>query len=113
MERRKNGRNGIVDIFRLLYALVIMTGHSVTVGVISPFPFEPVGILVEFFFFLSGYFTCVEFEKKREADVTDYMHNGLEYTVKKFKVFVPYLAISVIFSYSLVIISVFKNWGVL
>ncbi len=76
-----HARNGIVDGFRLLYALVIMTGHSVTVGVTSPFPFEPVGILVEFFAFLTGYFTCLSFSN-RCSETNRYFENALRYTIK-------------------------------
>ena len=108
--KKADGRNGAVDIFRLLYAIVIMTGHLVTVGMVAPFPFAPVGILVEFFLFLTGYFTCVSFLRKA-SEPTDYFSNGLKYTLKKFKPLVPYLVVSVGLSYSINIIFEIQNGG--
>jgi len=108
---RAKARNGVVDTYRLLYALVIMTGHSVTVGVSSPFPFEQVGIFVEFFLLLTGYFTCETLSKK-ETKPGEWFTDSLKYTFRKFKPLFPYVAFSVLISYSIVLYPQCKMGGI-
>ena len=108
-ELQTKKRNGVIDTFRFLYALVIMAGHSVTVGVKSPFPFEPVGILVEFFLFLSGFLACESFSKNSTVNNLEYFDVAIKSTIKKFRPFVPYLVISVCLSYSLIYKDIFKG----
>lgn len=95
MQKRATKRNWIIDIYRFLFALVIMTGHAVNVGMEAPFPFAGVGIFVEFFYLITGYFTLNHISNKIPFVVGDRMLESLRYTFRKFSVFLPYLAISV------------------
>ncbi len=96
---KKNKRNGTIDIYRLLFALAIMAGHATNLGLQAPFPFAGVGIFVEFFFLLTGYYTYQHFSNHELADSTDWLKNSLCYTIRKFMPMMPYLAISVLARY--------------
>ncbi len=95
MQTEKTKRNGLIDIYRFLFALVIMTGHSVNVGMEPPFPFAGVGIFVEFFFLLTGYFTYSQISKMKPIEIGERMQESLRYTFRKFSAFFPYLLVSV------------------
>ena len=62
-ERKENGRNGLIDIYRLLMAVIIMVFHSYHLYKIKQYPFMYGRIFVEAFFALSGYFAVCHFEK--------------------------------------------------
>ncbi len=93
------GRNAIVDIFRFIFCVIIMTSHSVVFGMKGDFPFSVVGTFVEFFYILTGFYTCRHFENIGEIQSNKWILNGLKYTVKKYFLLFPYLLISVGIAY--------------
>lgn len=95
-------RNRRIDILKLLYAVVIMAGHSVTVGVTGAFPFQHIGILTEFFMIVTGYYTCVHFEMTRSDQCNDSrtgINDPICYTLRKFKPLIPFIVISTAIRY--------------
>lgn len=54
-------RNGMVDIWRFVFCLLIMAHHMYHIGIERIYPFQSAWIYVEFFFILSGYFTGKHF----------------------------------------------------
>ena len=60
-----NNRNGIIDIYRLIMAIIIMIFHSYHLYEIESWPFMYGRVFVEAFFALSGYFTVCYFEKSK------------------------------------------------
>lgn len=96
-------RISIVDLWRFVAAIMIMVHHLYYLGE----PFEGndfrgkfAWICVEFFLILTGYFTYSHFNSHRE-DGKDIFKAGIEYTIKKFKVFLPYTTIAVTLDYIL------------
>lgn len=65
MGKPKNNRNGIIDIYRMIMAIIIMIFHSYHLFAIKDYPFLYGRIYVEAFFALSGYFAVHYFEKNR------------------------------------------------
>ena len=106
-------KNGIIDVYRLLFAFVIMAGHSVTIGMVPPFPFAGVGIFVEFFYLITGYYTILHFNKCETKASTEWIGESLRYTVKKFVAFYPYVMISVALMYLYGIVVALWSGGVL
>lgn len=96
---KEKKRNGLIDLYRLLFALVIMAGHSVNIGMEPPFPFAGVGIFVEFFYLLTGYYTILHFNKQMPRESSEWMGESLKYTFKKFVTLIPYVIISVAMIY--------------
>lgn len=105
-------KNGTIDIYRLLFALVIMAGHSVTIGMKPPFPFAGVGIFVEFFYLLTGYFTLLHFDRQLPRISSEWIAESLRYTWKKFKAFFPYVSVSVSLIYLNSMIRILQDRGV-
>ncbi len=106
-----NGKNGLIDIYKLLFAIVIMTGHSVNVGMKPPFPFAGVGIFVEFFYLLTGYFTCKHFMRTDNIKSQEWIIVSLKYTYYKMKKIFPYIVLSVSLRYTYDALAVLKSGG--
>ncbi len=87
-------RNGMVDIYRLIFILLIMTHHLYISG-----PFESAWIYVEFFFILTGYYTMKHYAGREEASFEDRAHEAIAYTLRKFKRIMPYVVIAVLLEY--------------
>lgn len=106
-----NKKNGVIDIYRLLFALIIMAGHSVLIGMVPPFPFAQIGIFVEFFYLITGYYTIVHFSKQTSSTSSEYILKSLQYMLKKFAVFFPYVIVSVALRCLYGIISTLRSGG--
>jgi peptidoglycan/LPS O-acetylase OafA/YrhL len=103
---KPNSRIGMVDIYRLLFIFLIMKHHLYIPGG----HFQSAWIYVEFFFILTGYFTALHFDKlfhtNQFSSISDKQKYVLSYSFHKFKNFIPYILIAVIFEYSLSVLSV-------
>lgn len=102
-------RNGMVDIYRLIFILLIMAHHLY----VSDAPFESAWIYVEFFFILSGYYTMKHYAGMEEASLEDRSFEAVTYTLHKFKRFMPYVAIAVLLEYGCVYIAGYITSGYL
>lgn len=101
MERSSHTRNGIIDIYRLVMAVIIMVFHSYHLFSIENYPFYYGRIFVEGFFALSGYFTVCYFEKRKMkigGGTKEVVISSLKYTFNKYKAFFPYTFITVFVS---------------
>ena len=94
-------RNGIIDIFRLVAVLVLMDNHLGMAGAASFFV-TPC-IMVDFFFYLTGYLTYRHFDLERDkyvnASAEDKSKEALFYSLNKFKGFMPLVFIVVVAQY--------------
>lgn len=106
-----NKKNGMIDLYRLLFALVIMAGHSVNIGMEPPFPFAGVGIFVEFFYLLTGYYTVSHFDKQISQTSSEWIGKSLHYTLWKFVAFLPYVIVSVAMLYLYGIVMGLRSGG--
>lgn len=98
-ERKENDRNGLIDIYRLLMAVIIMVFHSYHLYEIKQYPFMYGRIFVEAFFALSGYFTVCHFEKaKLMGGHSNAVVEAIKYTIKKYRAIFPYTFIAVLAS---------------
>ena len=59
--RERVQRNGMIDIWRFIFALLIMGHHMYHLDIGESYLFQSAWIYVEFFFMLSGYFTAKHF----------------------------------------------------
>ena len=89
----------IIDLWRFIAAILIMIHHLYLLG----YSFEErqyLGyfslIFVEFFFIITGYFTCLHFERTENKDI---FKSSLEYLVYKFLPFLPYTTIAITLQY--------------
>ncbi len=64
----KRGRNGLIDLYRFLFSLVVVKSHSLFVFG-GPY-FGPGRVCVEFFFVLSGYLFVSFLEKSKERSIS-------------------------------------------
>lgn len=62
---KETGRNGLIDIYRLMMAFIIMIYHSYHLYEIGSYPFKEGRIFVEAFFALSGYFAVCHFKNQK------------------------------------------------
>lgn len=90
----KKSKHNQIEMLRFLFAVLIMvfhahlfngTGHPIKLG----------HVFVEFFFFLSGYFTYDHVVRKCKEDSSFYKKQkyAFTYTLAKFKRFMPYMLI--------------------
>jgi len=84
----------IIELWRFIASIIIMTHHLFGLG-IEKYPFKNGSIYVEFFFILTGYFTMKHFEKYTVDSIDEAFKNSMQYTIKKFKSFMPYVLVSV------------------
>ena len=88
-------RNGMVDIYRLLFIFLIMAHH-----LYLDIPFASAWVYVEFFFILSGYFTMKHYALGVERkSVEEKASETITYTLHKFKRIMPYVVIAVLLEY--------------
>lgn len=112
-----NYRQSIVDLWRFIASLLIMSFHVwagyiyISSGV--EYPFQTAWIYVEFFFILSGYFTILHFEKIEVHSLEDAAKNSIYYTIKKYFMFFPYVVVATSIYYFLECISEECTIGVL
>lgn len=86
----------IVDIWKLIGMLLIMAHHITIIGVSGEYIFKSAWIYVELFFIFTGYFTVKHFSLNIGNDCVD---AAVKYTIKKFKVFLPYSTIGIVLTY--------------
>lgn len=88
-------RNGMVDIYRLLFIFLIMAHH-----LYLSFLFADAWIYVEFFFILSGYFTMKHYVAGEWKSIEEKAEEAITYTLRKFKRIMPYVVVAVLLEYS-------------
>lgn len=102
MVNNKSTRTAIVDLWKFIAAIMIMIHH---LYYLSPafegkdYPGYFSWIYVEFFFILTGYFTCRHFARQDRQD--NIVRSSLSYTWHKFKPFLPYTTIAITLQYLL------------
>lgn len=103
-------RNTVLDLWRFIFALLIMTHHLYHIGwsYEDPYHWFLAWIFVEFFFILTGYLTCKHFLTN---DYSNKPQIAFEYTIKKFKTYIPYASIAIITQYLLDGIFYYNNDG--
>lgn len=102
--RGKNKRVSIIEFWRFVAIIVIMSHHAFKLGLNISFAFSSMGwMYADFFFILMGYYTYKHFEDNK----CDYK-GAVQYIVRKFKGFFPYSAAAVITIY---IIDAFRLRG--
>lgn len=94
-----------VELYRFIFAVIIMIFHAHNINNGQGHPIPLGHVFVEFFFFLTGYLTYMSLIRKMKKDqcMDGY---PLQYTLLKFKRFIPYIAMTAIFY---VTISMFCN----
>ena len=91
----KEKRQGIIDLWKFIVAMVIMAHHLyVIVG--GWLPWRGGWIYCEFFYIITGYYTCRHF---MSVEATDRPKAAMEYIIRKFSVFFPYTTAAVILTY--------------
>lgn len=102
---KNNKRISVLGLIKFLAAIAIVF-HHICIGA----RYVNLYILVEFFFFVSGYFTFKHFRKKENCGKTseEKAKIAFSYTVNKFKPFIPFVLIAVILKY---IILLLRNNG--
>lgn len=89
-------RNGEIDLFRFLFAIIILLGHTYhTFGMKNVMPRS--GICTEYFFLVTG---CLMAKKastlSRNLTDEEIAHNTWQYIMRKIKTFLPYYVMSFI-----------------
>lgn len=87
MNDRKDNR---IELYRFIFAVIIMVFHAHNINNGQGHPIPLGHVFVEFFFFLTGYFTYAGLAKKPK-DNMELKSYPLQYTIKKFKRFRPYI----------------------
>ena len=102
LETDAKRKNGIIELFRFLGIVFIMCGHFRQIGLTGlPRPFADTWLYVEFFLILSGFLTAKHFQMKdnRANGITTHVENGIIYTIKKYRKFLPYVVLAVFAEY--------------
>ncbi len=87
-------RNVHVAIWKLIASIMIMFCHIIPLGIISPFyDMYDCRVWVEFFLFVTGYFTAKHF-LKGTVDEIDIGKTAIKYTINKFKRIYPYVILA-------------------
>lgn len=91
MKVHNSSRNGIVDLWRFIACIVIMTNHlyHILPSEIA-YPFENGWIFIVLFFIFTGYFTMSHFKDNREDSLDEKAKRAIQYTINKFTIFLPY-----------------------
>lgn len=99
MNRKSGGRNGIIELFRFVFSLVVVMVH--THGLrpidITAYPFSGGCTAVEFFLIVSGYFAVSNSWKT--ATLNDPVKAAVAYTARSFKKVFPIVVVSVTIHY--------------
>ena len=96
-------KNGIIELFRFLGIAFIMCDHFGQIGLGDlARPFTGTWVYVEFFLILSGFLTAKHFQNKMEDSntISSYISNGVNYTIKKYCKFLPYVFAAVLIEYA-------------
>lgn len=93
----KKTRNGMLDVWRFVFCLLLGMHHLYHIFVPEPYPFKEAWVYVEFYFIVTGYFTAAHFSKIDSAE--NVVEDTISYTYKKFKNLFPYVFIAVTFQY--------------
>lgn len=95
---KNNKRISVLGLIKFLSAIAIVYFH---VGISEGDYWEHLWLLVELFFFITGYFTFRHFRKKgnRGVSLEQRSKNAIAYTVKKFTPFIPYIVVAIIIKY--------------
>ena len=103
---KSNKRQSIIDLVKFIAAVAIVYYHTLYGR--TDLHFSMLYLLVELFFFITGYYTFSHFRKKRKQSGGESWdvraRNALKYTYKKFKAMMPYLIIAIVMQYAASII---------
>ena len=108
-------RISVVELWRFIAALLIMTHHLFSLGIDAVYPFRYAFVYVEFFFILTGYFTYRHFLKTKEnlyypiGTKDDIFKYASEYTLKRYISFLPYIIIMVVAVYVIKYYDLIRN----
>lgn len=93
---KNNKRISVLGLIKFLAAIAIVYFHARLDD-----HWEHLWLLVELFFFITGYFTFKHFRKKENRGKTleQKSKNAITYTVKKFVPFLPYILVAIIIKY--------------
>lgn len=92
-------RNSAVELWRLVAITLIMIHHMYCLGFDNTsMPFY-MGVFVESFFMLTGYFTMKHFDRHPAEDICS---ASFSYTFHKFKAFLPYTIPAILIQYLIV-----------
>lgn len=97
-----NKHNYMVDFCRFLAIGIIMTHHSYIMGYNGDYPFARGWAWVDYFFMLTGYFTIAHFKRKPPKPST-YGRTAVDYTLNKFKSFMPLAIVCILIQYIVVV----------
>ena len=106
----KKSHTYVIDLIRFICAIGIVVHHCAFLYYIDPngipgnFRFRIGLILVEVFLIISGYFTAAHFKTNRILKLETRFKKSIKYTFKKFKVFIPYIIISVLLGFTVSLI---------
>lgn len=95
-----------IELYRFLFMIVIVINHvnTISAGLGSPIPLG--NIFVEFFFFLTGFFTYSHIKRKLYSNPSE-INEGLYpfgYTLKKIRSLVPYMVMTCAMYYFLTVL---------
>lgn len=102
-EKLRKNRNGIVDLYKFIASLGIMSYHLFLLGgsFENPARFPGGWLYVELFLFLTGYYTAKHFGEDKPESFESASRISLHYTAHKFRPFFPYIILNVLLSYFL------------
>ena len=99
-------KNRSIEIWRLVASILIMATHLMVVEEqTGETPFFNAWIYVEFFYFLTGYFTYRHFCKSGINDVNEAAKRALKYAFKKYRRFLPFIIIIIFVQYTIEYVS--------
>lgn len=102
MKKTASNRNLLIDIWRIIAALLIVMYHTRYLNLTTEnYHFHQAYLYVEFYFLLSGYFAYVHFHKCSCKSVNEMAGESIRYTVKKWSSYLPYVIPAVIAQYIL------------
>ncbi|MCM1118670.1 MAG: acyltransferase family protein [bacterium] len=90
-------RNDYVDIWRIVFTVVIMSHHMYMIGIGGAYPFSTGWLAVEFFFILSGYYTVKHFDSQWTPAIP--AKAAVLYTIHKYKKILPYTTLAICAEY--------------
>lgn len=97
MTENKNGRQSIIDLWRIVACVCLLVHHSYLVREANTlYPLYRSLIFIDFFFILTGYYTAKHFV---EQEFSDRGKEEFGYFFRKFVGFLPYTIIAVLVQY--------------
>lgn len=90
-------RNNHVDMWRIIFTVVIMRHHLYLIGLDGAYPFSTGWLATEFFFILSGYYTAKHFASQETTNSS--VKEAVSYTIYKYKKILPYTTIAICAEY--------------